>query len=99
MEQKNPDTISWYAHESIVARMERHSKRLFILCIIIFLALVATNTGWIIYESQFEDVVMTQESTTDGGGDAIINGVAEGDINYYGESEANNKGTPQEDGR
>jgi hypothetical protein len=76
---KTPETISYYAHESIVARMERTTKRLFILCIIIFAAFVGTNLGWVIYESSYTDVVLT-ETSQDGEGTNIMGA---GDI-YYG---------------
>jgi len=77
----NPDVISWYAHESIVARMERTIKRFFILCLIMFLALVGTNVSWIIYEQQYEDVfTMTQEVDTDSA-PAYVNGTGELTIN------------------
>lgn len=94
-EKRNaPETIQYYIHEGIMVRQERHIKRLWILCIIIFLALVGTNAGWIIYEAQFEDVVMTQDANTDGGGNVVVNGVASGDLNYYGESETDNQSPP-----
>ena len=90
--------ISYIAHESEVSRLERMIKRLWILCIIIFVALVCTNAGWIYYENQFQDIVMTQEATTDSGGNASVNGVAVGDI-YYGESETDNQSPSTQDGR
>lgn len=65
-----PEPIPYIVFEGEMARQERSIKRLWALCIIIFLCLIATNTGWIIYESQFEDEVITQEVTqdTDSGG-------------------------------
>lgn len=74
------------AHEIIVAVMERQVKRLFILCIILFIALVGTNAYWIWNEHQYEDIVttVTQETSSDGGGDAIINGENAGAV-FYGE--------------
>lgn len=66
-----------------MARAERTIKRLWILCIILVILLVGTNLAWIHYENQFEDVVtVTQESSTEGGGDAIVDN--EGNI-IYGE--------------
>lgn len=92
MENKAPETIPYIVHESHVARLERTIKRLWILCIIIFLALVGTNAYWIWYESQFEEEVITQEMTQDvdtGDGDATVNGAVTG-IDY-GTSEAGYK--------
>ena len=101
-EQKAPENIPYFVHEGMMARQERHIKRLWILCIIIFLALVGTNAGWIIYEAQFEDVVttVTQEANADSGGDAVVYGDRAGAV-FYGESEANSyeKSPTQENGR
>lgn len=93
------ESVPYIVHESTLAKMERQVKRLFILCILIFLALIGTNAGWLIYESQFEEVVMTQEATTDGGGNATVSGVANGNINNYGESTTDNQDPEAENGR
>lgn len=81
--RKAPETVDYFVHEGIVARQERHIKRLWILCIIIFLALIATNAGWIWYESQWEDQVITQDVDT-GVGSAYVSGT--GDV--YGDGTA-----------
>ena len=74
MEQQN---IPYFCHEAIMARMERTIRRLWILCIVLILLLAGTNGAWIWYQSQFEDVVTTNEITQDvdtgDGGDAVIN--------------------------
>lgn len=90
--------VPYIVHEAEVARQERHIKRMWILCIIMFLALVGTNAGWILHESQFEDIAMTQEAVADDGSNAVINGTATGDINY-GEGQTDNQSTAQENGR
>ena len=90
--------VPYIVHEAEVARQERHIKRMWILCIIMFLALVGTNAGWILYESQFEDITMTQEAVADDGSNAYVNGTATGDINY-GEGYADSQGAPQKNGR
>lgn len=86
MEEK---MIPYIAFESTTARQERTIKRLWILCIILIVALLGTNAGWIYYEKQFEDVetVVTQdvEATSDGDSDLNINTIG-GDY-YGGESE------------
>lgn len=66
------------AMEIMTSAYERIIRRLWILCIIIFIAFVVTNVGWLYYESQFEDVVttthdVTQEVDSGDGGDAVIN--------------------------
>ena len=62
MENEEVKVIPWIAHEAEMTRFERAYRRVWILCIIIFVALVLTNAGWILYESQFEDFVITQEN-------------------------------------
>ena len=91
--KQNERTISYFAHEAEVARQERHIKRMWILCILMFLALIVSNAGWLWYESQFEDIMMTQEAVSDDGSNAYVNGTATGDINY-GEGQTDNQGTP-----
>lgn len=67
-------TIPFYAHEGIVARMERMNRRLWILCIVLIVLLAATNGAWIWYESQLVDEFsVTQDVDSSDGGDAIIN--------------------------
>ena len=83
-EDKNRMSIPYFVHEGVMARMERVNKRLWILCLVMFLALVGTNAGWIWYESQFEELTITQEGTADDGSDITLSGVGEGTINNYG---------------
>ena len=59
--------IPYIVHESEVARLERIIRRLWILCIIIFVALIATNAAWIWYENQFMDEVTTVEQESESG--------------------------------
>ena len=80
MEEK---MIPYFVHEGEVARLERTIKRLWILCIVIFVAFVLSNAAWIYYEAQFETVVteVTQdaEGTNNyiGGSGVIANGTAD----------------------
>lgn len=85
-------TISMLAHESAMARMEVIIKRLWILVIIIFIALILTNGAWIYYESQWEVVeetttrqVISQDVDTGEFGDAVVAGIGDA---FNGESEA-----------
>ena len=84
---ENTDAISYLSHESAMARMERANKRSFIIILILILALIATNTGWIIYESQFETVETTTIKAEQIGAD--VNIVGGGDIQYGAESDDN----------
>lgn len=85
-------TVSYIVHEGAMARQERTIKRLWILCIIIFLALIGTNAGWIVYESQWQEETVTQEIQQDAGdsGSNVYRGMI-GD--YYGEAEDKDNST------
>ena len=85
MENKS---ISYFAHEADMARMERTNVRLWVLNIILLLALIISNVCWVRYENQFEDCVetttVTQEvdAQSDGDSDLMLNTIG-GD--YYGD--------------
>lgn len=85
--QNRPENVPYIVHESAVARMERINKRLWIVLILVICLFVATNAGWIWYESQFVDEQWSFEATTESGGNAIANG--NGEVYYYGEGEGN----------
>jgi len=85
-EQKSAQ-IPYYVHEMEMTRLERINKRLWILILIVFLALIGTNAGWIIYESQFQTYQIEQE-VDNGAGNAFVAGV--GDVNY-GQSPTDNQ--------
>ena len=80
--------IPYIVHESAMVRMERIIKRLWILCILLVLLLVITNSCWIWYESQWEDVITTEEVEqdvdADGDGNVFVHGI--GDV-VYGEDQ------------
>lgn len=80
--------IDYIAFESVTSRQERTIKRLWILCLVLIIALLGTNAGWIYYESSFEDVVVTQEATADGSSDINLQNVG-GDY-YERQSETDN---------
>lgn len=84
-ETKVPETVSYYDHQEQLAREERHTTRWQIFAWVLFAVLVLSNAGWIIYESTFQDVVVT-DNTQDGGGTNIISG---GDLQYGSEAENN----------
>lgn len=81
------EPVPYIVHESAMARAERANKRLWIALILVIVLLVGSNIGWMVYESQFEEVTTTEsyEATTDDGGTAIANG--SGEVRYYGAGE------------
>ena len=46
----------------MLKELKHQSKRWFIIAIIELIIIIATNTGWLIYEGQFETI--TEESIT-----------------------------------
>ena len=93
--------VPYIVYESEMARLERIIKRQFILIIASLIFLVGTNLYWVYYESQFQDVVTTQEVTqdvqqdSDNGNNTFIGG-----DNVEAESETdskNNNQDPQEE--
>lgn len=83
--------IPYFAHEGEMNRAERANKRLWVIIIILIVALVGTNAGWIIYESQFSEVVTTVEQQVDTGeGTAVVSGTEDA---IYGENSAKDHGT------
>ena len=74
------DNIPYIVHEAALERQEKTIKRLWVLCIIMFVAFVLSNVAWLVYESQFEDVVTTISQENDNGDNNYIGN--DGDINY-----------------
>lgn len=79
----NEKQVSYLVFESALARMERTIKRLWVLAIILVGLLLATNIGWLWYESQFEEIVVEQLADASGGGNAITN--VSGEVDFNGE--------------
>lgn len=80
---KNTETpytasIPFIVHESDMARIERHSKRQWIVILALIAALVGSNVAWVVYESQFTTVCeqydVNQESNGTSDNNSIING-------------------------
>lgn len=83
---KEKDT-SYYAMDMTTLAFEQTNKRMFMLCVLLIVLLLSTNIGWLIYETQFEDVVETTtidaEQTAEGNSSNTIVGG-----NYGGETES-----------
>lgn len=68
MSECNRCTVPYAAHEAAHARQERANRRLWIVCIILIIALVATNVAWIMYETQYKTAVSEIYARHDGEG-------------------------------
>lgn len=75
--------IPYYAHEGMLARMERQLKRLFITVIVLIAALIITNGAWLYSWMQYDYDSQIITADQDGRGINIIGG---GDIQYGPES-------------
>lgn len=80
---ENNNNVPFIVLESITSRLERTIRRLWIICLILITLLFASNVAWMLYEQQFEDYQITQESET--GSNNYIG--HDGDINNYGETD------------
>ena len=56
------ETVPYIVHEGMMARAEITIKRLWITILLLIVLLVGTNAGWIWFESQFEDIAISQEN-------------------------------------
>lgn len=84
-------SISYFAHEGMMARMERTNVRLWIVILVLLFSLIGTNLFWIIYESQYEYYDETyQEVSQSADGTGARNYFAGGDVTN-GEGTANSK--------
>lgn len=79
--------VTYYEHEENMARMERTNRRTWILCIILIVALLGTNAGWIYYESQWQYVQESTQIEAEQKGD--LNIIGGGDVSYGTESKNN----------
>jgi uncharacterized membrane protein len=68
----------------MLQELKKSSQHKFIIIVILIIALIVTNVGWLLYESSMETVAETEETIIDSG-----NGIAtylenseSGDINY-----------------
>lgn len=86
MEEKN---ISYLQYESSQARMERTNRRMWILCIILIVALIGTNSAWLYYESQFMDTVTVSQEVETNDSPAYVNGTGSMTINGESETDSN----------
>ena len=87
---ENSLTIPFAAHESAMARAERHIKALVWVIVLLIVLLVGTNAGWLIYNSQFEVVEETTATITQDNADGYNNYIGnDGDI-VNGKADNNN---------
>ena len=85
-----PASVPFAAHESAMARAERHTKALIWVIVLLIVLLVGTNAGWLVYNSQFEVVEETTTTITQDNADGYNNYIGnDGDI-VNGKADNNN---------
>lgn len=64
---KKPSSVPYTVLVDFKETAKANSLKWFIICLVLIVLLVGTNIGWLVYESQFEDVVeiTTQEVEQD----------------------------------
>lgn len=78
-----------YTIDILASMAERTIKRLWVIIILLIVLLFGTNAAWIVYESQFETIEMSQEVEQEADGDGTNNFIG-GD--YYGSAESEDQG-------
>lgn len=75
--------VPYCVFDGEMARQERHFKRLWIVIIMLIVFLVGSNIAWILYESQFSEIELSQEIESDMIERSAI--TVMGDVDYNGE--------------
>ena len=83
--QSAPENVPYIVHESSMARMERHIRRLWIAVIVAVCLLFASNAGWLFAWTSYD--YASYEAITADCGDAHIIGNDGDSDNGYGEAE------------
>ena len=60
--KRPPEPVPYVVHEADMARLERPSRRLWIVLLVLIVLLAGSNAAWIYYENSFEDISITQEN-------------------------------------
>lgn len=60
----NEKDVPFKVYESAQARSDDRFKKLLSVVILLIVLLVGTNIGWLIYESQYQDVVTTTQTVS-----------------------------------
>lgn len=54
--------VDYLVYEQSQIRSERSHRRYFIIILVLIVALIGTNAGWLYYENQYVDVLTTYET-------------------------------------
>lgn len=76
--EKEKTNVPYIVYEGEMARAERRDRRQWVVIIALIVALLTSNIGWLVYESQFD----TYSYSQDGEGLNNINTGEQGDVLY-----------------
>ncbi len=82
--EKEPVSIPYYAHESMMTRYERLIKRLIVALLVSVILIFVSNAVWLYCWIQYDytDTESTESVDVDGSGNGIANYIGnDGDIN------------------
>lgn len=88
------EPVAYIVHEGIMARMERIIKRLWIALLVAIVLLVASNIGWLVYESQFEDQTTVTQDVDTKESPAYVSGTGAVSVNGKSTSDDNEAARP-----
>ena len=80
--QSAPENVPYIVHESSMARMERHIKRLWITILVLIFLLVGTNAAWLYYQSKLETVYQEVTQEADNGTNNFVGCDMIGETDY-----------------
>ena len=60
--ESSTENVPSVVYESAMAWAERSAKRMWVVIILLIVLLVGSNAAWLWYESQFEEITITQEN-------------------------------------
>lgn len=85
MENNEIQNVTYLAFESAQSRLERINTKLWVVILVLIVALIGSNAGWIYWESQWQYV--QTETNIDATQDGDNNYLSGGDLYYGTESE------------
>ena len=78
---KKPSSVPYTVLVDFKETAKANSLKWFIFSMVLLVLFVGTNIGWLVHESQFEDVVTTEEVIVDAEDNGIANYIGnDGDI-------------------
>lgn len=75
------NTIPFVAFEASEQRHERKERSFFIIILVLIGMLVLSNLAWLVYNSQFEEVAISEDVLVEADGDGVASYIGQnGDI-------------------